>query len=316
MKHDPTLESDALQGEIRTFRPWLSRVPAPVQILALAVLLCLGYGGALSLLGWQTELAENNLQSNLLRILKYYNEPSQEVVLAGTSITGRLLPSFFEEKDVKVASLGLDGGTTLFALEVFANRKLLPKRLLVETNLLFRNKGENDKLLAEALDSGTSRMSRWFPLFRPEYRVSAVIYTLIKKAHDAKSAHTPPPPSGAVATEVAKHATPSGPPSEAESRAYREVSECLRAIQKRGVEIALVRIPSGKDWERPASGLSRQLAKELNLRFIDLGPIIAAHGEGMVFTDGVHLSLGSAKLVVAELLDEDLSTRKQAAANH
>jgi transcription-repair coupling factor (superfamily II helicase) len=79
----------------------------PWRIFAYAVLLAAGWWVFVGWSGWRADLAESNLQANLIRITRYLRAESPDVVLVGSSIGGRLVPEYFELEGREFHNLGL-----------------------------------------------------------------------------------------------------------------------------------------------------------------------------------------------------------------
>ena len=82
---------------------WPEKPPSRRQawrIVAVALVLLGAWRGVLGVTRWRADFAETNYQQNLLRIESFHRRMTSEqpatTVLAGTSITGRLLPQFFD----------------------------------------------------------------------------------------------------------------------------------------------------------------------------------------------------------------------------
>lgn len=271
---------------------------AALSILVLTAILLAGYSLLLNLTGLRADLAESNLQANLIRISRYLNGQPAPVVLAGSSVAGRLLPAYFQESGLEVQNLGLDGSRPLFAFEVIRMRAELPKTILVDTSTLFQPLMENDAVLREAIHSTGWKISAFFPPMRPEYRPSSIFYTLIKAQKeqafagqlqpaylDKIAVESPPQPGRLTQTWVPEDQYPC-------------VREALINFHSRGSKVILTSIPRGAGWGEPAKGLDRKLASELGLPFLEVGVALAEEKEVLSFSDGLHLDVSSARKVV------------------
>src|ERR1035437_3685683 len=112
-------------GQFPMYKKMISNPFVPSKqarsILMLAVGILAAYVILIRAGGIRAELAESNLQANLIRISRYEHERPAEFVIAGSSIAGRLLPTYFQELGMDVQNLGLDGSSTLFAFEVISS---------------------------------------------------------------------------------------------------------------------------------------------------------------------------------------------------
>jgi hypothetical protein len=131
-----------------------SRYKNALEIVVVAILLLAGYAIFQRLTGTSAVLLESNLQSNLARASRYLNASKVDTVLVGSSMTGRLLPSYFKGEGMNISNLGLDGCHAPFGLEIILMRKDLPQRVLIETASLDHDPNANEKTVREASRSG------------------------------------------------------------------------------------------------------------------------------------------------------------------
>src|SRR5262245_9151061 len=127
------------------------------RILVLALGLLTAWSITLHLLPSRAVLAESNYQANLIRLARpLYATSSMPAVLIGSSITGRIIPEYFNDTSLAGAkSLGLDGSGPALALELIVNQQRPPRLLLIESNLLPVPPSANDRVLKETVSSWT-----------------------------------------------------------------------------------------------------------------------------------------------------------------
>lgn len=240
--------------------------------------------------GWRADLAESNLQANLIRITRYLREPAPDTVLVGSSVGGRLLQDDFAKAGAIVLNLGLDGSRPLFGFDVLNEHSKLPKRVLLDTSTLFQSLQPNDDTLREAMKSPTAKMSGSLPFFRPELRPASVVYEKIKGLRDQAS-------KGRSASPLLEG--PVSIPSAELPETYDVVRDGVKALLDAGTEVLIVEIPRGPGWAEPNSGAAvTQLATELNIPILRPGPAIYAEdGDILRYTDGLHLDAPSAARV-------------------
>ena len=102
----------------------MTRTKQTLLIVALGVALLGGWFGVCRMFGWRARLAENNYQANLIRLETFLHQPAPPSVLVGSSMTGRLLPEYFDGTPLAgVANLGLDGSSPDLGLDVVLRRK-------------------------------------------------------------------------------------------------------------------------------------------------------------------------------------------------
>lgn len=264
-----------------------------LQILLFSALLALVYFAVVTICGLQASLAESNLQANLIRASRYLNGPKPDIVLIGSSVAGRLLPEYFP-LSARVSNLGLDGSRPMVGFDILAMRPEPSSTILLDTSTLFSPPSANDATLREEINSPGFAIARYFPLLRPEYRLSSVIYSRLKGARDKGVNHQQPPFTARNVKKVTEH------DRTIESQ-YALVRDRVAALQKQGAKIVILTIPHAAGWGLPSHGLERRLADELGLSLLEPGPELAAAGEELRFSDGLHLAAPSARRVVAWL---------------
>lgn len=274
-------------------------------ILALAGIFLGGYAVLLHVTGIGADLAESNFQSNLIRISRYFREKPAPVVLAGSSVAGRLLPEYFLEQSIEVQNLGLDGSRPLFAFEVIRMRPALPPTILVDTSTLFQPLMENDATLRGAIGSTGWKIATIFPPMRPENRPSSILYSRVKaRKESATLGHELPAYRNEGMAEIK-----SLPQNVAQrwvpEDQYALVRDALNEFQKDGCRVVLTSIPRGSGWGEVSPPMVRQLAADLKLPLWEIGSSMA--DERLRFSDGMHLDVPSARKAagkVAEFLQK------------
>ena len=274
--------------------------PRALRIGLLAVALLLGWRGVLALTGWHAEFAECSYQQNLLRLESYRGRVSATPgiapprVIAGTSVTGRLLPEYFAGTPLNgLANLGLDGATPTFALEALLRESAVPRLVLLETFLLHESAKSNENLINTSLASPGARLADADLLFGTETRPSTLLYSALKRGRES---HAP------------GHLAPSHPvpyePHFATRSTLTRLTNAITALRARGSEVVLVDIPIGADWP-PGPNLGEPTASQVaglfGLRRLDCRAALRARGFEPRFTDGLHLDAGSAREVARAL---------------
>jgi hypothetical protein len=244
----------------------------------------------LSLTDTRADLAESNLQANLIRITRYLRAPAPDTVLVGSSIAGRLLPDYFPSDMPEVLNLGLDGSRPLFAFEVLQAGPEAPRRVLLETATLFQPLDVNDATLREAMHATTAKLGAKVPFLRPEVRPVTVVYEKLKAWREGLGAGRAQAPISSE-TNVAAGDFPV---------TYEDVKKAIVDLQSQGTEVVLIKIPAGEGWAMPQDGAGRRLADELGLSLLQPGAeIYAQEGDVLRYSDGLHLDAASAKKVIA-----------------
>jgi hypothetical protein len=289
-------------------------------IICLSALLVAGYAIFARVAPWRAKLAETNFQANLIRLQAFLFDPQPRAVLVGSSISGRLLPDYFDKTQLApMANLGLDGSSALFGLDLTLTRP--PQVVIVEVNTLLKQPDANDQLLAATIHSPSFRLSGYLPILRAQSRPSSMLYSWLKLRRNNPAAISPDVPPAAPPTSAFSlqpsalpHSAPTipSPSSEASYAATRDrLRAQIQALRTRGCHIVLVRLPAGHQSasdNQATHDFCDNLAQEFNLRQLDLGAELSSRGRPISYTDGMHLTPSSAReasRLLAELLAND-----------
>jgi len=269
-----------------------------LSILALAAILLAAYSLLLHWTGLRAELAESNLQANLIRVSNYLYEKPTSIALVGSSVAGRLLPKYFQESELEVQNLGLDGSCPLFAFEIIRQRSALPRYILVDTYSLFQPLSTNDETLREAVDSPSFFASKRLVAMRSSSRPSSILYSRLKQLKDNAGRGTIKSPESTLHQSTTQRTVFWNPRDQ-----YPYVRSAIQDLQRNGVHVSLLVIPSGEGWGIPARGPERALADELKVLLIQPGPVLATANKTMSFSDAIHLDSPSAKRVAEKICE-------------
>ena len=275
-----------------------SRYKNALEIVVVAILLLCGYALFQKLTGISAVLLESNLQTNLARISRYLHAPKVETVLVGSSMTGRLLPSYFKEQGMEVANLGLDGCHAPFGLEIILMRRDLPKRVLIETASLDYDLNANEKTVREAIRTPTFKIGQAVEAFRPENRPLSLLYWWCKQLSDRKPGGSSHP--AFIIDEQKDDPTSKSSKSELVENDLA-IEEILITLKKRGVDVRLFSIPHADGWGMPQAGRMAKISKDVGIPIMEPGVEIAKRTDTLRFTDGAHLDVASATLISQEI---------------
>ena len=254
----------------------------PKQILIFSTGLLLTFEIVLRVTGWQAEFAESNMQANLIRIAKYEFHPVPKNLILGSSLSGRLLPEYFSPTNQPLGNMALDGAGVPMGLELVVARREKPERIFLEANTIMFRSLVNEETLREALDNPVFELGRYFFSIRPGSRPSALLYSWLKRIREKK---------GVGATGQLPSCGP-GPSAHGFSKEW----DLLRQMQKNGVQIFLVLVPSGTGELDPVDGW-QTMATELGAKWIRPRNHLPAKGQDLRYTDGLHLDRVSAQKV-------------------
>ena len=275
-----------------------SRYKNALEIVVVAILLLCGYALFQKLTGISAVLLESNLQTNLARISRYLHAPKVETVLVGSSMTGRLLPSYFKEQGMEVANLGLDGCHAPFGLEIILMRRDLPKRVLIETASLDYDLNANEKTVREAIRTPTFKIGQAVEAFRPENRPLSLLYWWCKQLSDRKPGGSSHP--AFIIDEQKDDPTSKSSKSELVENDLA-IEEILITLKKRGVDVRLFSSPHADGWGMPQAGRMAKISKDVGIPIMEPGVEIAKRTDTLRFTDGAHLDVASATLISQEI---------------
>ncbi len=274
---------------------------------------------AVALLAWtglrpwlpRSELAENNFQANLIRIQAWKLDPHPPVVLVGSSLTGRLLPSYFEESPLgnaeesdqsagtasssKIANLGLDGSGPEAGLRLLldeATHGRLPRVVLIEGHRLAKIWNANDDLLMKTATSLSITVAGVVPGLRADTRPSSLLYYFLKRRS-----------TGGGTSAVPNDTVPAGEvPEPGWDNRLKDLVDQLRA---KNVRVLIYRLPAGREnlSSDSTEDLIEDIARKWNLPYLNVARECGRRDLHLTYSDGLHLTPGSARDVVAVMTE-------------
>lgn len=248
---------------------------------------------------------------SLVTLNRYVREPTPDIVLVGSSVMWRLKEEYFSRPQVR--NLALAGGSPVTSLNILAERRSLPKIILIETNVLTR---APDTALIEKFSSGVGAET----LFLRPIRAATAAYETWN--------HATPDPAQARAQQDRLLGEP---PSTFDNKVYldRAVEQMnaedptkptrtnvalmrtlIEDLRRRGTRALLIHIPFAPEIED--SRFVRTTKEIVDQAFPDRGlwlPIKPPMSE-LRWADGVHLDERSALLVV-RAIESALAARGQ-----
>ena len=236
---------------------------------------------------------------SLVTLNRYAREPTPDIVLVGSSVMWRLKEEYFSLP--KVRNLALAGGSPVTSLEILAERRGLPKIILIETNVLTR---ATDTALIEKFSGGVGAETLFL---RPTRAATAAYETWNHASPDPAQARAqqdrllrqPPSPFDNKvyldrAVEQMNDEDPTGPTR----TNVALIKALIDDLQRRGTRALLIHIPFAPEIED--SRFVRTTREIVDQSFPDRArwlPINPPLGE-LRWADGVHLDERSALLVV------------------
>jgi len=229
----------------------------------------------------------------------YLRDPSAETILVGSSLMYRLTQDYFSEKGVRNIAIAGDSPET--GLRIVANQRVLPRTVLVETNVLER--APNNELV-EHYKPSPFNFAKLAPHIRPVRTLVSLVYgfspSALRRMYASRRGEilleaVPPPfavPAGALRDWSNTSRTNQ---IRRTSEALSSAAESLRA---RGVQVYFVWLPMPDAIEN--SPLARH-QQEIFHRTVDPSlpflPLQVDRGQ-LRWPDGQHLNERSAILVV------------------
>lgn len=263
-----------------------------LAIFALTGLLCGVWTAALRVLP-RPALAETNYEANRLRMENWMLGPPAPAALVGTSITGRIIPGYFDGTPLAgVANLGLDGASPDTGLQLVLMRQPVVPLVLLDVYLIAKRPGPNDQQLLDLASGIGLKVSSLVPLTRADARPSTVLYGWLKERKGGEG-------SADVRARVVTAAAVADEVAAMDPDWLPRVRERIRRLQGQGCRVVLTRLPAGRadpaDPEAPNE--ADAIARELGVSLIDLFRLSRKAGIQVTYTDGLHLTPRSARAV-------------------
>ena len=269
-------------------------------ILALSVAACFGLQSlALHMAGGRTTKSESNFFSSIGRIQTGVSEPTAEVFLLGSSLTGRF-PSRSEEFP-DIANLGCDGESAVVVMRAIDNGILsLPEVLIIEGNTLYKDQGSGKSLVGGVINSHWFRLGLQIPNIGATARPSAFAYSILleRKVGRSDTGEKEPLPTAAVPIIPSESDLP-GLPEEFEIL-VDELSQIAARLQARGSKILIVQLPPGASPDSPNTRIPYEFSRKAKIPILDLATDLPSGA--VTYTDGVHMAPSSAAAALRSIL--------------
>lgn len=279
----------------------MTRAPFTISVLIFCGFLLIGWQALTHYAHWKVRFADSNFQANRMRLQSFVLDARDPVILAGSSVTARLIPAYFTQTAFpRVTNLGLDGCVVAFALEIIAERPLTEHPIIVvEQYSMLLDTISNEETIREVITPAGLRLPALSGSLRADVRPTALIYSALKERRDKKGGF--PGPKILIPRKMAD-LTPE------EIKHLERNRSALRALQKKGARLVFMRIPCG-ETEGPigerAPDFFTDLAADLHSPVIDIPILMRKNGLHLRYSDGLHLVSSSAqdvcRLLAAEL---------------
>jgi hypothetical protein len=271
-----------------------------LSIVCFAAVLCGLYEAAITVYPPTPQLAESNLIANQMRLERFFFDRPATAALTGSSITGRLLPEYFDGTALRrPANLGLDGASPSLGLQVCTERAPAPALVLVEACRLDFAAEQNEAELRSLMKGPAWRLAGAAAIFRAQSRPSTILYAQFKKFTDRHSRGAPRPEDAPQ--------TPAGPPAPGWPDRQLRLMDLIHTLQRKGTAVAVFRVPHGA-----ALSLTRspdyvdEFCGGAGLRQFDTEADFVRAGIVPTYTDGLHMDFETARQA-AQFLGKQVS---------
>jgi hypothetical protein len=241
--------------------------------------------------------ATTTRDGTLITLSRYLREPVPDIVLVGSSIAFRLKEEYFATPGLR--NLALAGGSPVTGLEIVANQPLLPKFILVETNVLAR---PADVALVERYSRGDTE-----PLFFRPVRAAVAAYeqrlhapfTHEQVALDLRRLVGQPPSDfdNRIYADRALQQFNAEDPTDAARTNAKRIASLIRAVEQRGARVLLFELPYSEPIEGSRSAATTREIIHAAFPNSDRWLPVEVNRSDLRWADGVHLDERSAVIV-------------------
>ena len=156
------------------------------KVLILTTLILTTYYFVVRGLGVEPSFAESNYMANKIRLQSLDSDEKElNAVITGSSIAARLYPSLIEGEKSSL-NLSLDGSRAILGSNRLLESGKYADVLLIEMNTILLDTDGNDRSLINGLNSGTEKLSHYFPLVKAKMRPVTIAYSKLKEYKDSK----------------------------------------------------------------------------------------------------------------------------------
>lgn len=253
--------------------------------ILVALLLAIGYMGFLHWVRVDWDTTQHLANGNRIKAERFIHAPagSCPAVITGSSLAYRLDLDSFPPGTV---NLGFGGMSIHDGLALIERSGKRPERVLIESNILFR---DVDGTFMDALFAhGAYELRRWVPMLREENQPSGVLYGWLRShgrstdtAHDTTSA----PVEAMLTEQEGEYAVL--PDAAYQEACIRRLEAHVRALDSLGTEVIFFEVPIHERLvDSRLANLSRNLVRE---HFPDHRFVRMPEGTRWRTTDGLHL---------------------------
>lgn len=180
----------------------------------------------------------------LITFNRYLNEPNPDVVIVGSSLGYRLKETYFTTP--KLRNLAIAGGSPVTGLAIVASQAVLPKIVLVETNVLSRpldtalieryaRKDAGESLMFRPVRAAVAALELWTHGPAAAAQAKAVRDELLRRPPDSFD-------NSAYIARVVREQS-ADDPTQAVRDNVKRIAELISAVEARGSRVLLLEIP-------------------------------------------------------------------------
>lgn len=236
--------------------------------------------------------SESQWSSNKIRFESYYYGPSYENVIVGTSMSARM-------KSVDLGNrfynLSAAGGSSIEGLLLISEKDEKPKRVYVETNLLY--KGLDERTAIHLANGFSMSLKKYFPVLLEKNKPTNLVLHSIR--YLLRQANVTPPiatfSEDIFSREMSRHlqrnAVPEAFVSEDEGQTLVVLAGIISELQNSGVELVFYRMPVDEKIARsPRYKAMEVFLNQFKTQFVNsLFELPAPNDVTYQTTDGIHL---------------------------
>lgn len=279
--------------EVPRARHWLAKAALmSVALIATSVVVQAKFGPFAMLPPITTDEERANTLTD------YYRDPAAQIVLVGSSLSYRLKQPYFDLDGVR--NIALAGTSALTGMRIVSSQTVLPKILLVETNVLVWRVDDRlvDQFSRSAFNTAPLRIRPVRTLFasfvgsRPE--------ALNKMNKERIPALLGKPPGEVIPMPRSGPARQGNPDTEALMRANaHEIVALALGLEARGTKVLLFQVPAAREiFNHPQMQDTRRILREEVGEHTGLQMNLTMDESELRWADGAHLDERSSILVI------------------
>lgn len=229
--------------------------------------------------------ATHQFQDNLIKAHHFLYEDITDTILVGTSLSARIIPDSIPS----ITSLSFSGCSVEDGLRIIKRKRIFPKVLLIEINLLFRE--PNTYFLTTVTDGPLSILRKYLPSLREQYAPICIISPLFMKSYNS-GLENDYLRNEAIRNRILDDYTLNN--AEVKDRLYSIVS-LINYYVKHGTKILFFEMPMNekitnlKRYKQTRTILHHTFTSTANIKFIPSDSI------PYLTTDGEHLGIEESK---------------------